>query len=77
MSDYYSYRDPKKPGAGNRSIDYDTGTGGGWIWAVVIVVALVLLVIIGSSGGVEDGATAPPAAPAVEATPVEPAATDQ
>ena len=77
MSDYYSYKDPKGPGAGNRAIDYDTGGSSSWLWAVVIVVALILLVAIGSSGGVEDNAVAPPATPAVEATPTQPAVTDQ
>ena len=66
MSDYYSYRDPQKPGQ-QHSLDYDTGTGSGWIWAIVVLVALVALVAVGFSGGpVEEGT----ATPATQAAPV-------
>ena len=69
MSDYYSYRDPKKAGAG-QSFDYDGGSGTGWFWAIVVVLALVVLLAIGGSRGVvEDGATAPLAVPDPTAAP--------
>lgn len=63
MSDFYSYRDPQKPGQ-QQYMDYDTGTGAGWIWAIVVLVALVALVAIGMSGGAVEEETVTPATPA-------------
>lgn len=68
MSDYHSQRPPEGRGA----MDYGSGSGASWIWALIILVALVALVAIGSSGGVDDGTgdgvgAAPPAVPATEA----------
>lgn len=74
MADYYSHNDPRRKG-NEQYLDYDTGSGGKWIWAVIILVAFVALIALGStgSGPVPDGAAPtvaaePQAAPAVPAT---------
>lgn len=81
MADYYSHRDPRKKG--DQYLDYDTGSGAGWIWAVIVVLAFIALLVLGTSGGNEGTATdaATPAAagdtssidaPATATTPVAP-----
>ncbi len=64
MSDYHSQR----PQNGRGAMDYDTGSGASWIWALIILVALVALIAIGSTGGTGDGSSATPSAPAVDGT---------
>ena len=60
MADYYSHRDPRQKG--DQYLDYETGSGLGWIWAIVVLVAFVALIALGVSGGGDgttaDGATA-------------------
>ena len=72
MSDYYSHRTPKGTNGSPGAMDYDTGGGASWIWAILIIVALVALIAIGSSGGVSDGTASgdlgAPAAPATTQT---------
>ena len=51
MADYYSHRDPRNKG--DQYLDYDTGSGVGWVWAIVVLVAIVALIALGSSGGGE------------------------
>lgn len=62
MADYYSHRDPRQKG--DKYLDYDTGSGAGWIWAIVVLVAFVALIALGTSGGVVDGTATDGTAPA-------------
>ena len=62
MADYYSHRDPRQKG--DQYLDYDTGRGAGWIWAIVVLVAVVALIALGTTGGTGDSTAGMPAADA-------------
>ncbi len=66
MSDYYSHRDARQKG--DQYLDYDTGRGAGWIWAVIILVAVVALVGLGATGGTGDGTATDAVVPAAADT---------
>ena len=78
MSDYYSHNDPKRRDAYQR-MDYDTGSGSGWIWGGILAVALIALIALGMSGGGDGtgidptGADAPAAVEQGAATEAAPA----
>lgn len=76
MADYYSHNDPRKKG-NQQYLDYDTGSGAKWIWAVIVLIAFVALIALGSSGGAPTGEGAavaiPETAPAAPAAPALPA----
>lgn len=82
MADYYSHNDPSRRQA---NLDYDTGSGSGWLWGGILAVAIIGLFALGMSGGGDNGTgaettvgTEAPAAfepgAAMEATPADDAA---
>ena len=73
MSDYYSHRDPTRPGHKPGYPDYaDTGSGGTWLWVGIVLVAIVALIGAGLAGG---GGETTEGGAAVEAVPATPETT--
>ena len=35
MADYYSHNDPRRKG-NDQYLDYDTGSGAKWVWAIIV-----------------------------------------
>lgn len=54
MADYYSHNDPHRRQA---NLDYETGSGSGWIWGGILAVAIIGLVALGMSGSSEGTGT--------------------
>ena len=71
MADYYSHNDPRRKG-NDQYLDYETGSGAKWIWAIIVLIAFVALIALGSSGGAPTDGAAPVAAPQAESPPAAP-----